>query len=122
MGPLPGELRKACEAHVPAIAKLVTPQDREGNVLAHLAHVLTWKQAEALDWAEVGFWGPISRDPDLYGDATTVASSRAQIESTIGPTVVKFKHGILDAPICRRPFGVTCEEECPEGGGGVWPM
>ena len=85
--------------------------------MAHPAHVLTWKQAEALDWAGVGVRGPISRDPALPGDAITAASSRAQIESTIGPTVVKFKHGILDAPICRCTFCVTCEEECPEGGG-----
>ena len=94
------------------------PHDRKGDVAAHPAIFLARQKAEALDYAGVGFWGPIGRDPALPGGAAaTAASSHTQVGSAIVPPIDGSGRGILDAPSRRRPLSVAGEEKCPEGGG-----
>ena len=78
MGLLPGALRKARKSHVPAFAKGSSPQDREGNFLAHPTGVVTQEQAEVLDWEGVVIWGPDGQDLALpRGSAAAAATSHA---------------------------------------------
>ena len=55
MGPLPGALREYCKVHVPVLVEHGTPQDGEGNFLAHASGFISRQQADAMDWATVGF-------------------------------------------------------------------
>ena len=88
MQSLPGEIREACEAYVPALSKRGTPQDREHNILTHIAGVLSPHHTEALYQACVGVWGPVGRDPALTGAAAAAADFyRAQSGAAVGPTV-----------------------------------
>ena len=45
--------------------------------MTHPAGILSHQQAEALDWAWVGVWGPAVRDPVLKMGAAAAASDAA---------------------------------------------
>ena len=53
MVPLPGALHETRKAHLPALEKCGTKQDKEGDYTAHPTGVLSWQKAEALDQAGV---------------------------------------------------------------------
>ena len=110
MGPLPGALHVAREAHAPALAESGTPQDVEGNVSAHPVGVINRQQVEALNWSGLRVWGPSGRYPELPGVAASAAApSHSQVGAAIVPTVDGSGRRIPDTPSCCHPLGVVSE-------------